>query len=70
MEDYQERVIEEQKELTDKIVKLKRFILESTRFETLSGMEQEDLKDQLYWMDKYSMVLAQRICRFHKESSK
>lgn len=65
MEKYQERVIEEQKELVDKIVKLKKFMIESPKFETLGGIEQADLMDQLYWMHKYSMILAKRIFRFN-----
>lgn len=57
MQDYQLRVIEEKKELDEKIKKLVTFV-ESDTF------KQINLEDQLSYMEEYSWILGKRIDAF------
>ena len=64
MESYKERLIQEHKELTERIVKLKTFI-NGTVFPDLDIYEQTDLKDQLNAMTHYCNALERRMKRKH-----
>ena len=63
MSDFKQRVIEEQKELQDKINKLEFLINDSNKFFDVveSTMERLRLMDQLTYMRKYNRVLKERI---------
>jgi hypothetical protein len=63
MSDFRQRVIEEQKELQDKINKLEFLINDSNNFFDVveSTMERLRLVDQLTYMRKYNRVLKERI---------
>lgn len=65
-----QRMIDEYKELDDRINKLASFINTNSIFETLQDEEQEDMKAQLIWMHKYISVLANRLIRQNVEPSK
>lgn len=62
-------MIDEYKELDDRINKLASFI-NTNLFETLQNEEREDMKAQLIWMHKYINVLANRLRRQNVEPSK
>ena len=73
MTDWQQRVIDEKRELDAKIEKLRRFIFHgkintvevwSEAFEALDHLDRCLLQDQLNYMTKYSKVLTERIERF------
>lgn len=61
---HQQRVIDERKELNDKVMKLNIFVGESPIFETLNIDEQNDLRNQLDVMFQYQELLDSRISRF------
>jgi hypothetical protein len=63
MQPHEERVVNEQKELSEKIVKLNAFI-GGPIFKTLHGAEQSLLERQLVAMQQYSGILQQRIEMF------
>lgn len=63
MQAYQQRVVDEKRELDERGDKLDQFIL-SDRFGTLPAAEQERMKRQLEIMGKYSEVLGERIAAF------
>ena len=63
MEDWQERVVQEKKELDEKITKLKAMIC-SDKFEALADTDQRLLVMQLSAMKQYASVLKARIERF------
>lgn len=65
MEAYQQRVVEEKKELDTKIKNLQLFI-ESEGFEEKvpNEFEQDDLVQQIEIMSHYSLILQSRINRF------
>lgn len=65
-----QRMIDEYKELDDRINKLASFINTNPIFETLQNKEREDMKAQLIWMHKYINVLANRLRRQNVEPSK
>lgn len=65
-----QRMIDEYKELDDRINKLASFINTNPIFETLQDEEREDMKAQLIWMHKYISVLANRLRRQNVEPSK
>lgn len=65
-----QRMIDEYKELNDRINKLASFINTNPIFETLQDEEREDMKAQLIWMHKYISVLANRLIRQNVEPSK
>lgn len=64
LEPYQERVISEQRELNDKLVKLDRFIKAHTAFSTLDPIEQGRLRAQCCFMTGYNEVLLERIADY------
>ena len=63
MEAYQLRVVEEKKELDEKIERLKAF-MEGSIFASLDRDERSRLTLQLEHMNGYSEVLGQRIAAF------
>ena len=64
MKDYQERVVEEKKELDSKIDKLSNFLDFSRDFIALNQAEQVRMKMQRLTMKQYSDLLAARIDSF------
>jgi len=60
MEDFQQRLLEEQKELSEKIGKLLDFV-GTENFKALSPLKKNLLETQLCIMQSYSMVLFMRI---------
>lgn len=63
MKPFQERVVEEKKELDDKLSRLRPFI-EGATFKTLPDAEQDRLIRQRRLMEEYSDVLGERIAAF------
>lgn len=63
---HQERVVQEQDELDEKIVKLSTF-LQSPAIEKIDIEEKPRLQEQLIVMQKYSNILGQRIAAFPQE---
>ncbi len=64
MQPHQERVVSEQKELAEKLVKLREFISSSPVFQRLQVDEQARLKTQEFHMSMYWRVLGDRIANF------
>ena len=67
MKAWQERVIYEQKELAEKIVKLITFITNNDNVKDLTSNEYQNLIDQFQFMFAYSKVLLSRINSFKEE---
>ena len=63
MKPHQQRVVDEKTSLDEKISKLISF-MESDASSVLSLSEEDDLDEQLEYMDKYSEVLERRISKF------
>lgn len=64
MEAHQQRVVDEQTELDDKIGKLQNFISDSPIFIKLDKDDRVLLDHQLSTMRNYSKILGERIKRF------
>jgi hypothetical protein len=60
---YQQRVIDEKKELDEKISKLKEFF-KTDLYSNLTKKERVLLSTQCHFMSEYSIVLANRIRLF------
>ena len=65
MQDWQEKVIIEHKELTDKIIKLIQFIANTDNIKTLSEFNFNALQRQLWAMLDYNRHLIDRIRNFY-----
>ena len=63
LEPHQQRVVDENKELKEKIDKLQSFML-SPKWKELQDIDQYLLSSQLQVMQTYSQILFQRITRF------
>lgn len=63
LQPHQERVVQEKKELDEKIEKLQAF-LKTEKFNDIDIDEQERLDDQLDVMQEYSTILLARIEAF------
>lgn len=61
---YQDRVVEEKRELDEKIEKLTAFIFKGSAYKTLPEDEQNRLNRQHAIMTGYSQVLGERIANF------
>ena len=61
MEDFVKRLIEEEKELSEKREKLSNFITENETFEGLSDEMKHLLSSQLIFVDGYLLALKRRI---------
>lgn len=64
MNPHQQRVVEEKKELDEKLDKLKAFIETSSVFKALPADECGRLGKQFDAMAEYSSILSQRIAAF------
>lgn len=64
LEDFQQRVVDEQAELETKIKGLQSFIEANILYFSLPLYEQKDMRDQLSTMEHYSLILTRRIRRF------
>ena len=64
MQPHQQRVVDEKKDLDEKLSKLEVFIYESPVFSTLDGNEQYRLRKQSGTMKDYSRILGERIAAF------
>jgi len=67
MQEWQQRVIDEQNELALKLGKLKDFI-DTEKFKALSKDERDLLIDQRNTMRTYLLILSQRIALFKDAS--
>ena len=63
MQPFQQRVVDEKRELDEKLQKLMAFF-GSDLFNGLSANERELLKEQSEHMESYSVVLRERIALF------
>lgn len=63
MKPHQQRVVDEKSSLDEKIGKLVAF-MDSDASQVLSLSEEDDLEEQLEYMQKYSEVLERRISKF------
>lgn len=61
---HQQRVVEEKRELDNKIELLRKFVTTSPIFEGLDIQEQGRLRKQLVYMNCYSDILGDRIRNF------
>jgi len=66
MQPHEDRVVIEQKELAEKLIKLRQFISSSSIFKKLPADEQARLKTQEFHMSMYWRVLGDRIENFPK----
>ncbi len=64
MKDYQQRVVDEKRELDEKIVRLAQFRETAAAYTALHTDERERLTAQLFVMRQYSSILAFRIAAF------
>ncbi len=64
MQDWQNRVVEEEKELKSKVEKLAFFIGYDSKFDELDLADQILMSFQLDAMEQYRKVLGCRIARF------
>lgn len=64
--EHQQRVIEEQQQLSDRLVKLAAFVT-APKFSGIPAEERDLLREQLTLMSKLQRVLDQRIQLFDKE---
>jgi hypothetical protein len=64
LQEFQQRVLDEKKDLDDKLDKLKAFINTDEKFLRLSVGEQLRLERQAEIMQDYSDVLTERIASF------
>jgi len=66
MQEWQQRVVKEYDELSQKILKLVEFVFDS-KFQELPTEDQTLLRAQLGAMSSYSAILELRMQRFTKE---
>lgn len=64
MQEYQERVMQEKKELDEKIEKLNAFTNDPNKFNDLPSEDRVSLTKQEEVMMEYSKILGERIARF------
>ena len=64
MQPHQQRVVDEKKELDEKLDKLKAFIETNPTFKSLLADERGRLGRQFDVMAEYSSILSQRIAAF------
>lgn len=62
MNDFSARIFEEYSQLSQRIDKLKAFII-SDRYDALPEIDRSDLKEQLGHMERYFAVLSRRASR-------
>ena len=66
MEAYQMRVVDEHRELTEKLTRLQNFLV-SSRFSEVPPPEQKRMRSQSAAMETYAEILKQRIEHFPEE---
>ena len=66
MDDYQQRVMDEQIALHKKLDALSAFLNTSFIFDALSFENKEDLRVQFFYMKGYDRILRRRIEKFTK----
>ena len=64
LQPHQQRVVEEKKELDSKIKSLQNFIEMNDTFKAFIEEEKNDMREQLKFMQFYSLTLHRRINRF------
>lgn len=64
MQPHEQRVVDEKKELDEKMDKLDKFIQSNPLYGTLAKEDQKLLERQYKAMDTYSYILGQRIAKF------
>ena len=64
LQPHQQRVVEEKKELDSKIKSLQNFIEMNDTFKAFIEEEKNDMREQLKFMQFYSLALQRRINRF------
>lgn len=62
MSDFRGRLFEEHTQLSQRIDKLKEFII-SEKYDALSEIDRSDLKEQLAHMERYFGVISRRVSR-------
>ncbi len=62
MNDFRARLFEEFDQLSNRITRLKEFIV-SDKYDSLPEIERKDLKEQLQHMQAYWKVLSRRVSR-------
>lgn len=70
MQPHQQRVVDEKKQLDERLDKLKAFIQENPIFKTLHEDERGRLGRQFDVMAEYSRILGQRIAAFESGADK
>ena len=63
MQDFQQRVVDEKRELDDKISRLKPFV-EGEKFKELPPDERARMNRQLFHMECCAVILGERIAAF------
>jgi hypothetical protein len=69
MQPHEERVVEELKDLKERLRKLDLFIAGNPHFEALPADERMRMRDQSRAMEKYAAILQERIDHFPKADS-
>lgn len=64
MQEHQQRVVDEESALSEKLTALNKFINENDIFKTLDEAEKVRLKAQAGYMKGYLDILGQRIAAF------
>ena len=64
LQPHQQRVVEEKNELDSKIKSLQNFIEMNDTFKAFIEEEKNDMREQLKFMQFYSLTLHRRINRF------
>ena len=66
MEPWQQRVVDEHREVSDRLIKLTAFISGNEAFARLHAIDQSLLRAQRSAMVDYEAVITQRIARFSR----
>jgi hypothetical protein len=64
MAPHEQRVVDEKRELDEKLEKLTAFVRSSPNFKRLDGFDRSLLTQQRDAMLRYSVILGERIARF------
>lgn len=65
---FQQRVVEEKRDLDEKLEKLKKYIDFSEIYPCLIEAERNRLMEQCICMERYSEILSERIAAFNEEN--
>jgi butyrate kinase len=68
IKDFQQRVIDEKRELDEKLARLNAFVISQHSLDTVGEMEQYRLKKQRKIMEDYSDILSKRISAMELEN--